>query len=53
MYGKVDDLITHFIVTYNDNTFIAASEHVTQIKGLQETVTFILKAVGANNITSK
>ena len=41
--GKLDDLVTYVIVTYNDDTYIASDDNVTYIKCLQATVTFSLK----------
>ena len=49
---KVDDLVTHSIVTCDDKTFVAADEHVTHRKVLQATTAFILKVWGVNVITS-
>ena len=43
--GEVEYLVTYTIVTCNGETFVAAAEHVTHIKGLKATVTFILKVV--------
>ena len=39
----MDNLVTYLIVTFNDETSVAASDHVTHRKGQQETVAFILQ----------
>ena len=52
MSGDVDDLVTYFIMTCNDNTSVDKTDCVTHIKGLQEIVTFFLKVMGVNFITS-
>ena len=50
--GKADDLCTYLIVMFNYETSVAVSERVMHKKGLQETVTFLLKVRGVNVITS-
>ena len=52
MYGRVDDLVTYLIVTYNNETSVAAAECVTHQKVLHATATFILKIRGIIVITS-
>ena len=47
------DLITYIVVTCDGDISVSVAERVMHKNGLQETVTIILKAVGANNITSK
>ena len=48
--GMVDYLVMYLIVTFDDETYIAADECMTHQKGLQETVTFILRVRGVNVI---
>ena len=48
----MDDIITYLVLTCNDETSISAAKRVTQRKGLQAIVTFILKFRRVNVITS-
>ena len=43
LYGEVDDLVTYLIVMCNGETPVPAAESVSHRKGLQATMTFILK----------
>ena len=52
MSGEADTIITYLIVTYDDETSVAESERATHQKGLQATVTFILKVRRVNVIAS-
>ena len=52
MSGEFDDIVTYLIVKCNDETSVAAAERVTHKKGMQATVTFILKVRGVNFISS-
>ena len=49
-HGKVDDLVAYLVLMCDDKTSIAADEHVTHRKGLQETVAFYWKVRGVNLI---
>ena len=52
MSGKLDDIFTYLIVTFNDDTSVAAAECVTHRKFLQATVAFLLKVGGVKVISS-
>ena len=50
--GEVDDIVTYIIVTGDDETSVATSGRKMHGKGLQATVTFLLKVRGVDVITS-
>ena len=43
---KVEDLVTHSIITWEDKPYVAATKYVTYGKGLRAAVTFVLKDMG-------
>ena len=44
--GEVDNIVTYLVVTCDEKTSVAAAERVTNLKGLQATVTFSLNDGG-------
>ena len=48
----MENIVMYLVVTCNDKTSVTSDEYVTDIKGLQAIVIFILKVRGDNVITS-
>ena len=48
---EMDNLVTYFISSCNDETSVAAAERVVHIKGLKATVKFSFEVRGVNIIT--
>ena len=51
IFREVEEIVTHFIVTCDDESSLAAPKSVSYIKGLRAAVAFFLKVKGVNIVT--
>ena len=52
MSCDMDDLVTYFIVRYNDETYVREYQRAMHQKGLHATVVIVLDIGGINTVTS-